>query len=83
MNFLFNSAIVRNQIDAISRQIIGQANINTEELGNFKIPLPSLKEQKEIVIKLMRVIDEVNLLNKKQADTMSKAKEEIRCFLKK
>jgi len=51
-NYVFNSPIVRNQINAISRQIIGQANINTEEVGDLKIPLPPLKTQKAIVVKI-------------------------------
>jgi len=34
-------------------------DFNTEELGNFKIPLPSLKEQREIVTKVKAIIDKV------------------------
>ncbi len=47
--FAINSPIGRIQIDALSRQIIGQANINTEELRSFRIPLPPLTMQQAIV----------------------------------
>jgi type I restriction enzyme, S subunit len=39
--FVINSPVGRQQIDAVSRQIIGQANINTEEIRSLQIPLPS------------------------------------------
>lgn len=81
VNFLFNSQIVKNQINAISRQIIGQANINTVELGNIKIPLPPLKKQKQIVAKLSLIIDEINNLRKKEIKLLKNTKEKIRHFL--
>lgn len=43
-----NSSIGREQINALSRQIIGQANVNSEELRSLRIPLPPLNVQKEI-----------------------------------
>lgn len=43
--YVINSKIGRQQIDALSRQIIGQANINSEELRSLKIPLPPLDVQ--------------------------------------
>ncbi len=60
INMLFNSSIIRNQIDTVSRQIIGQANVNTEELGEFKIPLPPLEIQKNIINKVMKLKQEIN-----------------------
>jgi type I restriction enzyme, S subunit len=45
---VINSPIGRQQINALSRQIIGQANINTEELRSLQIPLPPLSFQKQI-----------------------------------
>jgi len=47
--YAINSPIGRQQIDALSRQIIGQANINSEELRGLQVPLPPLAVQKEIV----------------------------------
>ena len=43
--YVINSPLGRQQIDALSRQIIGQANINSEELRSFEIPLPPLETQ--------------------------------------
>lgn len=48
INELFNSSIVRKQIDLISRQVLGQANINSTELKSFLIPLPHLPTQTQI-----------------------------------
>lgn len=49
INYLFASKIIRSQIDLFSRQILGQANINVDELKSLKFPLPPLPEQKKIV----------------------------------
>ena len=47
--YVINSPIGRQQINALSRQIIGQANINSEELRLLRIPLPPLAVQKQIM----------------------------------
>lgn len=47
--YVINSPIGRQQINALSRQIIGQANINSEELRGMQIPLPPLSVQKQIM----------------------------------
>jgi len=47
--FVVNSPIGRTQIDALSRQIIGQANVNTDELRSLQIPLPPLTVQHAIM----------------------------------
>jgi len=47
--YVINSPIGRQQIDALSRQIIGQANVNSEELRGLQIPLPPLPVQKKIM----------------------------------
>jgi type I restriction enzyme, S subunit len=52
--YVINSPIGRQQINALSRQIIGQANVNSEELRSLRIPLPPLAEQKQI---MQRVTD--------------------------
>ena len=46
--YAINSPIGRLQIDALSRQIIGQANVNADELRSLQIPLPPLAIQSEI-----------------------------------
>ena len=52
--FVVNSPVGRSQIDALSRQIIGQANVNTDELRSLQIPVPPLTVQQAI----MRRVDE-------------------------
>lgn len=47
--FALNSTIGRQQIDALSRQIIGQANVNSQELRSLQIPLPPLSVQGEMM----------------------------------
>ena len=47
--YAINSQIGRQQINALSRQIIGQANINTVELRSLQIPLPPLTVQQQIM----------------------------------
>ena len=46
---IVNGPIGRQQVDAMSRQILGQANINSEELRSLLIPLPPLAEQRALV----------------------------------
>jgi type I restriction enzyme S subunit len=46
---VINSPIGRQQIDALSRQILGQANVNSEELRGLAIPVPPLSVQKQIM----------------------------------
>lgn len=82
VNYLFNSPIIRNQIDAISRQIIGQANINTEELGSFKLPLPSLSIQKRYVEKVAIMLKEINHIRSKADGLLTSIKQEIGKMLK-
>ena len=48
LSWLINSAFGRQQVDAISRQIM-QNNINSEELRSLQIPLPPLDIQRAIV----------------------------------
>ncbi|MGH9871815.1 MAG: restriction endonuclease subunit S [Pyrinomonadaceae bacterium] len=52
--YAINSPIGRLQIDALSRQIIGQANVNTDEIRSLRIPLPPLSIQSDIVRRIER-----------------------------
>lgn len=47
--YAVNSPIGRQQINALSRQIIGQANVNSVELRSLQIPLPTLSVQKQMM----------------------------------
>lgn len=44
-----NSDVGRVQIDQVSRQIIGMANINSEEIGQLLVPRPDVDIQKQMV----------------------------------
>jgi restriction endonuclease S subunit len=68
--YALNSSIGRQQIDSISRQIIGQANINTEEISSLQIPLPPIKVQRDIIqrceedrTEISRICENVELLS--------------------
>ncbi|MCK4796119.1 MAG: restriction endonuclease subunit S [Spirochaetes bacterium] len=65
INYLFNSPIGRMQIDMISRQVLGQANVNAQELQDFIFPIPDLKTQNKIVQEIFKVKKAVNSLNEK------------------
>ena len=65
INYLFNSPIGRIQIDMISRQVLGQANVNAQELQNFIFPIPDLKTQEKIVNEVFKIKDAANSLNNK------------------
>jgi type I restriction enzyme S subunit len=49
VSFVLNNRIGRQQINALSRQIIGQANVNSQELRSLKLPLPPIQAQQEIM----------------------------------
>lgn len=50
VNLLFLTPIVREQIAVMRRQGGGQYNLNSDEIGSIRIPIPSsLKEQQEII----------------------------------
>ncbi|MDW7761022.1 MAG: restriction endonuclease subunit S [Acidobacteriota bacterium] len=52
--FAINGPIGRLQINALSRQIIGQANINSTEIQSLKLPLPNLNVQQKLIKKTMQ-----------------------------
>lgn len=62
INYLFNSPIGRVQIDMISRQVLGQANVNAQELQDFIFPIPDLKTQNLIVEEVLKIKKEANAL---------------------
>ena len=51
--FVWNSKVVRNQIERSARTTAGIYKVNQDHIGGFTVPLPSLKEQAEIV----RILD--------------------------
>jgi len=65
INFLFNSPIGRIQIDMISRQVLGQANVNAKELLDFIFPIPNLEIQNKIVKDVFKIKELANSLKQK------------------
>ena len=49
VNIMFMLPLVRKQIDAVSRQTAGQCNINSNEIGAIRIPVPSLPKQHDLI----------------------------------
>jgi type I restriction enzyme S subunit len=71
LTYAINSPIGRQQINALSRQIIGQANVNTEELRSLKIPLPPLPVQKRIMARVLA--GRIEIANERQrADQLAR-----------
>ncbi|GAB1537080.1 hypothetical protein ADMFC3_27110 [Geovibrio sp. ADMFC3] len=71
--YCINSVIGRQQIDALSRQIIGQANINSHELRSLRLPLPPLNVQKEIMAHIEagrdEILGQIEIVNKLNSQT--------------
>lgn len=79
INILFMLPIVRVQIDTVSRQTAGQCNINSDEIGAIRIPVPSIPEQKAIIEKYYSIrnmansyYDKAQLLRKKATADLEK-----------
>ena len=77
INYLFRSSIIRNQIDAISRQITGQANINSVEMGNLLFPLPPLPIQNQIADRISSIKQEIKTLRNEAENLKIQAKEDF------
>lgn len=75
--FLLNSPVGRSQIDALSRQIIGQANINTEEIRSLQIPLPPLSAQTSIMRRVKRELALIRRESEKEHQLEASAEQEI------
>jgi restriction endonuclease S subunit len=75
--WVLNSPIGRQQIDAMSRQIIGQANINTEEIRSLEIPLPPIDEQRKIMAAVQAGLHEIRDLRAKARAQAEAARAEV------
>lgn len=51
VNILFMTPVVREQIAVMRRQGGGQYNLNSDEIGAIKIPVPSISQQQAIIKK--------------------------------
>ena len=73
INILFMLPIVRIQIDTVSRQTAGQCNINSDEIGAIRIPVPSIPEQQAIIDKYYSTKDGSNTYFDKAHELRKKA----------
>lgn len=69
VNYLLNSKIGRVQIDQVSRQVLGQANINSQELQEFIFPIPPLAVQEQIVESIQSMKSRIKFL-KMEAESL-------------
>jgi type I restriction enzyme S subunit len=74
---IINSFIGRKQINAISRQITGQVNINAEELKNFVIPNPPLETQYKIAKHISKIKDKIKNLKEQSIQNKTLALKEF------
>jgi len=77
INYIFGTPIIRDQIDLISRHILGQANVNVDELKNFLIPLPPIEIQNEIVKHIDGIKKEIKTLREQAQHLRQKAKKDF------
>lgn len=77
INYYLNSKLGRYQIDLTSRQVLGQANINSQEIQDFIIPLPSLEEQKKIADTISSMKEQIKTLRLDAENLKVAAKEEF------
>lgn len=73
INYLFATRIIRSQIDLLSRQILGQANINVAELKSLKLPLPPLEVQRDIVTEIDKLVQDVTSYRRKADELLKTA----------
>lgn len=57
VNILFMTPLVREQIAVMRRQGGGQYNLNSDEIGAIRIPVPSIPIQEQIIKKFFDAKD--------------------------
>ena len=62
LNYLFHSTLIRNQIESISRSTSGVNNINTKEINNINVLLPTKLNQNVIVRKIETIFKDIEAL---------------------
>lgn len=60
INILFMTPLVREQIAVMRRQGGGQYNLNSDEIGAIRIPIPSIPEQQAIIDSFNATKDRAN-----------------------
>lgn len=73
VNIMFMTPIVREQIAVMRRQGGGQYNLNSDEIGAIRIPVPSIPEQQAIIDKYYSTKDGSNTYYDKAHELREKA----------
>ena len=76
LSYILNSEPMRQHGFSVMKKSINQANINASLLGQYEVPLPSLKEQDEIISKL-EVIEDIKKRSRLLIDNASSRKQAI------
>ena len=77
VNILFMTPLVREQIAVMRRQGGGQYNLNSDEIGSIRIPVPSIQKQQKIIEKYYSTKDGARLYYEKARDIKDKAAAEF------
>lgn len=77
VNIMFMLPLVRIQIDTMSRQTAGQCNINSDEIGSIRIPVPSIPEQQAIIDKYYSTKDGAGAFYAKAEELKQKTTEDF------
>jgi type I restriction enzyme S subunit len=80
VSWFINSALGRQQVNAVSRQIM-QNNINSEELRSLQIPLPPLDVQRAIVERVQAGRAEIAHLRGKAERVRLAARAEVEAMI--
>jgi hypothetical protein len=78
---IINGPVGRQQIDTMSRQIIGQANINSEELKSLRIPLPPLSIQTALVAAFTSARQDADALRAQARQRRETARTEVEAMI--
>lgn len=76
VSYFLNSELGRQQINAISRQIM-QNNINSEELRSLQVPLPPLNVQKKIMYRVEAGREKIRKEQQAAAHVAEEAEQEV------
>lgn len=73
INIMFMTPLVREQIAVMRRQGGGQYNLNSDEIGAIRIPIPSIPEQQAIIDKYYSTKDGAHTYYDKARELSAKA----------
>ena len=62
INFVMNSQYHRNWCNDVKTDAVNQSNINAQKLSIFRVPLPSIEEQKRIVKEIKRWLSLIKVI---------------------